>query len=298
MSSSPTILLLPCGGRRSVPGRFRMPLMLLRACMLCMIGLLCACSKQVTLQSNLTDSDANEIVMVLSQQGISVEKRPGKEGVGLLLADTDLSRATAIMEAAGLPRRSRESLGEVFKKQGMISSPLEERVRYLHGLSEELGYTLQQFDNVISARVHVVLPERVAPGEPLLPSSAAVFIKYRPPIDEDALAPRIQRLVASSIPGLSTEDGRSKVSVVMTPSELPAAMMKWTTVGPFKVQEDSAGSLLGTLITLTIVSLLGLAAAIFLLMKVGLKFGKLKDQAKAAESSAAAPKAGTAKAPA
>ncbi|HEX7635821.1 MAG TPA: type III secretion inner membrane ring lipoprotein SctJ [Noviherbaspirillum sp.] len=273
----------------SVPGYAGVSRMLLRIGMICMIGLLCACSREVVLQSNLTDSDANEIVMVLNRQGIAVDKRPSKEGVNLVLSNTDLSRAAAIMNAAGLPRRSRESLGEVFKKQGMISTPLEERVRYLAGLSEELGYTLQQFDNVISARVHVVLPERVAPGEPLLPSSAAVFIKYRPPIDEDAITPRIQRLVASSIPGLSNEDGRSKVSVVLTPGEVPLPAVKWTMVGPFKVQVDSASSLLSTLISLAVIGLLGVAAGVFAVVNGGLKFGKRKAAAPKAKASGEQP---------
>lgn len=285
---------LPRGDFR-VPGYAGVSRMLMRICMICMIGLLCACSREVVLQSNLTDSDANEIVMVLNRQGIAVDKRPSKEGVNLVLSNTDLSRAAAIMNAAGLPRRSRESLGEVFKKQGMISTPLEERVRYLAGLSEELGYTLQQFDNVISARVHVVLPERVAPGEPLLPSSAAVFIKYRPPIDEDAITPRVQRLVASSIPGLANEDGRSKVSVVLTPGETPLPAVKWTMVGPFKVQADSASNLLTTLISLAVVGLLGLAAGVFAVMKGGLlKFGKRKAAAPDAKASGEQAAVGTA----
>lgn len=273
MSIFQIIRLLPWGGRLAVHGRARLSRLQQRTSLLCMIGLLCACSREVVLQSSLSDSDANEIVMVLNQQGIPVEKRPAKEGVNLVLAETDLSRATATMNGAGLPRRSRESLGEVFKKQGMISSPLEERVRYLAGLSEELGYTLQQFDGVIAARVHVVLPERVAPGEPLQPSSAAVFIKYRPPIDEDAITPRIQRLVASGIPGLASEDGRSKVSVVLTPGEAPPPAVKWTTVGPFKVQAESAVTLLTTLIILVIFSMLGLVGGGIMLMRIGVRSG-------------------------
>lgn len=260
---------------RQLPGSARGPRLLRHACLVCVIGLLGACTKVVNLQTNLSDSDANEIVMVLNREGIPVQKLPSKEGVNLTLTETDLSRATAIMNAAGLPRRGRESLGEVFKKQGMISTPLEERVRYLHGLSEELGYTLQQFDNVVAARVHVVLPERIAPGEPVQPSSAAVFIKYRPPIDEDAIAPRIQRLVASSIPGLASEDGRPKVSVVMTPGELALPGVKWTTVGPFTVAVDSANSLRGTLIALVVAGLLGVGAGIYTLLKSG-KLGKGK----------------------
>lgn len=214
--------------------------------------LLSACSKVVTLQASLKDAEANEMVLVLNQNGIEVEKQRDKEGVTLLVDEKDLSRASAAMSAAGLPKRSQANLGEVFKRQGMISSPLEERIRYIYGLSEELGYTLQQIDHVISARVHVVLPERVAPGEPILPSSAAVFVKYRPPMDEDAIVPRIHSLVASSIPGLAVDSGGNKITVVMIPTELPPPSIEWTRVGPFKVQAVSADGLTFTLIALLI----------------------------------------------
>jgi type III secretion protein J len=62
--------------------------------------------------------------------------------------------------------------------------------------------------------------------------------------------------VASSIPGLSNEDGRDKVTVVMTPSELPPPSIEWTTVGPFKVQASSSGALTATLIVLTTLAIL------------------------------------------
>lgn len=272
--------LLPCAGAAAVPcGSSRIGDRLRRLALLCLVGLLCACSKVVTLQSHLSDSDANEIVMVLTRQGISVEKLRSKEGVDLLVDETDVGRATAAMNAAGLPRRSINSLGEVFKKQGMISTPLEERVRYLHGLSEELGYTLQQFDNVISARVHVVLPERIAPGEPVQPSSAAVFVKYRPPLDEDAVVPRVRRLVAASIPGLSSEDGRSNVSVVMTPGEAAAPALAWTTVFGFRVAAEAAGSLMTTLILLFVLALAGMGGAAFLAFKSGALNALMKKKA-------------------
>ena len=229
---------------------------LLRAGMLILAAvLLAACSKLVTLQANLKDTDANEIVRVLNQNGIEVQKHRDKEGVTLMVSESDLSRASSAMNAAGLPRRSPASLGEVFKRQGMISSPLEERVRYIYGLSEELGYTLQQIDGVISARVHVVLPERVAPGEPILPSSAAVFVKYRPPLDEDAIVPSIHNLVAASIPGLAGGGREDKINVVMIPTELPAPSIEWTKVGPFQVQAASAGALGATLFVLIALAL-------------------------------------------
>lgn len=230
------------GGPPTAPPRFRN--LLRMTCVFLLLALLAACTKMVILQASLTDGDANEIVLVLNRKGIEVDKQKNKEGVSLLVKDSDLSRATETMNAAGLPRRTLSNLGEVFKKQGMISSPMEERVRYIHGLSEELESTMMQFDRVVAARVHVVLPERIAPGEPIQPSSAAVFIKYRPPMDEDAVMPRVRRLVASSIPGLSGEDGRSKVSVVMMPGEPPTPGIEWTMLGPFTVAAASANGLM------------------------------------------------------
>ncbi|WP_082221485.1 type III secretion system inner membrane ring lipoprotein SctJ [Herbaspirillum chlorophenolicum] len=228
------------------------------ACLAMLLVLLSACSRMVILQAGLTDADANEIILTLNRQGIEVDKQKSKEGVTLLVKDAELSRATETMTAAGLPRRSLSNLGEVFKKQGMISSPMEERIRYIHGLSEELESTMLQFDNVVAARVHVVLPERIAPGEPIQPSSAAVFIKYRPPLDEDAVMPRIRRLVASSIPGLASEDGRNKVSVVMMPGEAPAPGIEWTMFGPFTVAAASATGLALSFGLLLIVALASL----------------------------------------
>lgn len=212
------------------------------------LAILVGCSQVANLQTNLDDSEANEIIALLSRQGIEVRKQPSKEGVTLTVEAPDLARATDIMRAAGLPKRHLSNLGQVFKKEGMISTPLEERVRYIHGLSQELEYTLQNFDNVISARVHVVLPERVAPGEPIQPSSAAVFIKYREPFDIDTSMPRIRNLVASSIPGLSGNSDQSKVSLVFAPGAAAPKSISWENVGPFKVEESSASSLRWTLL--------------------------------------------------
>jgi len=228
---------------------------------------LAACGERADLQTGLKDPEANEVINVLSRQGIEASKRPTKEGVVVAVEKADISRATEILQAAGLPRRNLSNLGQVFKKEGMISTPLEERVRYIYGLSEELQYTLQQFDNVISARVHVVLPERIAPGEPIQPSSAAVFIKFHPPFDEDTMMPRIRHLVASSIPGLSGEEGIAKVSVVLVPSENAANAVEWRSIGPFIVQKNSANLLTAVLLGLGLLAGLSLIMALYLGMK-------------------------------
>jgi type III secretion protein J len=239
----------------------------LRLSLLCLAAVLAGCGKAVDLQAGLNNSDANEIVMVLNRNGVEAQKRIAKEGVTVSVAEEDLSRATQAMQAAGLPRRNLSNLGQMFKKEGMISTPLEERVRYIYGLSSELEYTLLQFDRVVGARVHVVLPERIAPGEPLQPSSAAVFIKYRPPVDEDVMTPRVRNLVAASIPGLAGEEARHKISVVLAAAETGAPQVEWAKVGPFRVQRSSAGLLTALLIGFVILAPLALVLTPLVLKK-------------------------------
>ncbi len=174
--------------------------------------LLAACGSRVELLKDVSEAEANEALAVLLQAGISAGKLPGKEGVVSLDVDqSQVARAITILNAEGLPHERYAKMGDVFRKEGLISSPLEERARYLWALSQELSATVSQIDGVIKARVHVVLPERSSGGEPAMPSSAAVFIKHKAGYNLDDAIPQVKRLVSNSIPGLSAD----KVTVVM-----------------------------------------------------------------------------------
>lgn len=173
------------------------------------------CGGNVELLRDLSESEANEVMAALIQAGLSAEKLPGKEGtVSLSIEKTQFPRAISLLNAEGLPHEKYAKMGDVFRKEGMISSPLEERARYLWALSQELSATISQIDGVIKARVHVVLPERGSGAEPALPSSAAVFVKHKPGFAYDDVIPQVRRLVSNSIPGLSQE----KVTVIVLPS--------------------------------------------------------------------------------
>ena len=227
------------------------------------LTLLVACVSEITLQTGLSETDANEIITLLKRHGISASKARAKDGVMLSVREGQMARAAELMQSAGLPKRKLEHMGQVFKKEGMISTPLEERARYLHGLSQELEYTLSQIDGVVMARVHVVLPERVAPGEPVQPSSASVFLKYQGNFDEDLVVPRVKRLVVTSIPGLTDESGQRKLSVVLVPAQsIDAPTIDWQQVGPLMLESSSADKLktwllVGAALTL---ALLGMSA--------------------------------------
>lgn len=185
--------------------------------------LLAACGGKVELMAALPEAEANEVLAALSDAGVPAEKIAGKEGmVSLQVGEGHVARAIDILRAKGLPRERFAKMGEVFKKEGLISSPLEERARYLWALSQELSGTIAQIDGVLTARVHVVLPERSVEADTLTPSSAAVFIKHQESYSLEPVVPQIKRLVTNSIAGL----GADKVSVVLVPAQTPAALAK------------------------------------------------------------------------
>jgi type III secretion protein J len=205
--------------------------------------LLAGCSQQTDLFSGLSEQDANDVIATLAEQSIEAHKHVEKTGVVVAVESGEINRAVRVLNAAGLPRQARTSLGEIFKKEGVISTPLEERARYIYALSQELEATLSQIDGVVVARVHVVLPERVAPGEPVQPASAAVFIKHTAALDPDSVRGRIQQMVASSIPGMvggTTPDSR-KFSIVFVPASEFHDTQHWVGFGPFRIDSNEAG---------------------------------------------------------
>lgn len=212
------------------------------AVLFCLL-MLAGCSEQTDLFSGLSEQDANDVIASLGDYRIDTRKRAEKTGIVVSVDGADTNRAIRILEAAGLPRRARTSIGEIFKKEGVISTPLEERARYIYALSQELESTLSQIDGVIVARVHVVLPERIAPGEPVQPASAAVFIKHSNRLEPDAVRQRIQLMVASSIPGMAeTVTGDSgKFSIVFVPATAFDDVEPLAKFGPFLLEEHQLG---------------------------------------------------------
>lgn len=232
--------------------------------------LISACSASVELLTDIPEGEVNEVLSALTAAGITATKTPGKEGLASITVDQrQIGRAIAKLNAEGLPHERFAKMGEVFRKEGLISSPLEERARYLWALSQELSATVSQIDGVLKARVHVVLPERSSGTDPALPSSAAVFIKYRKIYNMDEASTQIKRLVANSIPGLTIE----KVSVVLLPAVPPparedAAQGGAGVVWGYPVASESAGGIRALLISMLVLTLCAVAASGVLAWKI------------------------------
>lgn len=247
----------------------------LRVFLACTCFVLAACGARVDLMGAVPEDEANEVLSALLKADITAEKTAGKEGlVGVRVDASQVGRALEIMRENGLPRERFAGMGQVFKKEGLISSPLEERARYIYALSQELSNTLSKIDGVLAARVHVVLPERGVAGETGVPSTSAVFIKHQEGYNLDIIQPQIRRLVTNSIPGLTAD----RVSVVFVSAQprvvsgasnagADAAPAATTTVWGMEAPAHSAGLLAGALWGLLAVALLALGGLGFLVWR-------------------------------
>ena len=167
---------------------------------------LAGCDKETTLHAGLAERQANLVMAALLDAGIDCHKAPGEEGTwNVTVVESRFAEAANLLEKKGLPRRAYNGVGEVFKKSGMVSSPSEERIRFMDALAQDLARTISGIDGVLDARVHIVLPENDPFARNTLPSSAAVAIRSRWDTDLTDIIPSIKGLVKNAIEGLTAE---------------------------------------------------------------------------------------------
>ncbi len=183
-------------------------------CLGMMILMLSGCSKQ-DLYSNLTEEHANEMVAVLSEAGIDSEKIAAEEGLWTINVDQgQFAKAVDLLSARGLPREKFETLGTVFKEGKFGENGITQQARLAFALSQELEQSIREIDGIVSARVHLAIPEPKTLTTDRKPTSASVLVKYRTGFDIRSKKSEIQTLVANGVEGLAFDD----VSVIITPA--------------------------------------------------------------------------------
>jgi type III secretion protein J len=207
--------------------------------------LLCGCGK-TDLLSNMDEPQANDVISVLQQANLAAAKRPGVEATWTVtIGDADkFSQAVELLKSKGFPKTNFNNLGKVFQKSGLVSSPLEERARLMYAMAESISETLSKIPGVLTARVHVVLPENDPYAENNIPSSAAVFISYRAESNLEESVREIKYLVTNSIQGLSYD----KVSMALFPVTFTSDIQqqersRLTSVWGISVDQSSANKL-------------------------------------------------------
>ncbi|MFP4061629.1 MAG: type III secretion system inner membrane ring lipoprotein SctJ [Halochromatium sp.] len=149
--------------------------------MLIAILLLAACNDRVALYSDLSEQQANEVHAALRGEGIEAAKRDAEDGAWAIDVPADASPdAMAVLEARGLPRREFAAMDQLFSGEGFVSSPQEDRARYVYGLAQGLEKTLAGLDGVVQARVHLALPEEDELSDDEESGSASVVVVHEP----------------------------------------------------------------------------------------------------------------------
>lgn len=204
----------------------------------CLAFLLAGCARQ--LETGLTEDDAQQIVVLLRENGISAtteldpnQKKGEATWVVNVRGESDtVVRAWKILNENGLPREKVKGFDEVFASSGMIPTAAEEKARLLSAIDGELTRTLQSLPGVVDARVQVVLPD----NSPLVdrsqqpPSTASALIQFHgdePPLKEI----EVKNLMAKSVPGLTPEN----VAVVFRKVQIKPIPRQG--FGPFSVSE-------------------------------------------------------------
>jgi type III secretion protein J len=167
----------------------------------------------IDLQHNLSEKDANDILVLLNENGISTKKIVDTGGneptYTIQVAKSDAAQAAKLLNENSLPRPDADGLSSCRKNKGMIPTQTEERCMLLEALGGEVSNALNHVDGVLEAKAIVMIPEAndlTTQAKPL--PSASVFVKYRPtlegkpPLEES----RIKAFVATAVPEMKAEN--------------------------------------------------------------------------------------------
>lgn len=216
----------------------------------------------------LEEGQANALQSALSQRGIEAEKvqESGRDPRWTLRVQRERSsEAIRLLAELGLPRRKADGFSELFGKGSLVPSPTEERALYLQALSGEVARTLETVDEVISARVHLVLPPPPRPGQPSSEAKASALLRVRPGSRGRLLEMQndLRALVAGGVEGLAP----AAVTMVIREAE-NASLPPPPPVPTIEVSRGLAVPLLGALITILSLASLGLVIRLRALRRV------------------------------
>lgn len=172
------------------------------------------------LYTDVSEVEANEMIALLMERGIEAVKSAGTEKTwDIKVKMEDFPRSVEILNSFGYPRESYYGVGQAFRKSGLVSSPTEERIRFMFSLSQDIAATIAMIDGVTDAQVHIVLPDNDPFSDNFYPASAAVFINYRPDSNVEASVSKVKNLVMNSVEGLSYDN----ISVALFPQNVVEA---------------------------------------------------------------------------
>lgn len=180
------------------------------------------------LYTDLSFEDSAAIVSALESRNVPYEMR--NEGAAVLVPKSQVLRLRFQLAEQGLP--SGGSIGyEIFDKTDTLgATSFVQNINHLRALEGELTRTIRAIDRVVSARVHLVIPERQLFRRERKEPSASIIVKSRGELD-GAQIRAIRHLVATAVEGLSPQ----RVSIVDETGRLLASGVEGDTEGAIAI---------------------------------------------------------------
>src|SRR5690349_13182753 len=176
-----------------------------RVCLVLLLAVTLGGCKQA-IYTRLSEPEANDVLLTLIKGGVDAQKRVSDEGTfSVWVPQAEIATAIELLRADAQPSEHYSNLGEVLARNSLVSSPTEERIRFIYGLQQELARTLSQIDGVLVARVHIVVPATDPFEVAAKPSSASVFLKHRADINLQLVVPAVKDLIVRSVEGLTAD---------------------------------------------------------------------------------------------
>lgn len=221
--------------------------------LLLVMAVLAGCGRSV-LYSQLDETQANEVLAALIDHGVDARKEGDKRGEGwqVLVNRGDMPAAMAVLHNAGLPHSSSD-IGAMFEKKGFVSSPLEDKQRYIYARQQQLNQTLRQLDGVVDAYVYLSIPDKNPLSGESAVGSASVILIVSPNADIKAQTTEIKAAVMNGTQSLTDPTRVSVTTFRRNPT-------------PVNVPDAQTAAIMGDLGPVVLVVLAGLAVLLAVLL--------------------------------
>lgn len=155
------------------------------------------------LYTDLAASDASSVVDELAGRGVEYELTDA--GRTILVPRSDVYDLRIAMSAQGLPAGNEGYA--LLDRQGITTSEFRQRIDYQRALEGEIARTIRAMDGVLSATVHLVMPEESVFIDTPSNATASVMVSARGvnSLGDDQVD-AIVHLVSSSVKNLAPND--------------------------------------------------------------------------------------------
>jgi type III secretion protein J len=181
----------------------------------CALFIFSACAKQVDIVHDLSEFEANEILVVLNSSSIDAQKvkQPGRIVTWLIqVRSSDVGEALELLINNRLPRTPKLGLKEVYPAGGggMIPTASEEKAKFLMAMQGEIDKKLVSLPRIVDAHTSIVIPDRNVIRDlnapPTIPSASVAMVYLSDNTGQIPLqVEQIQSIVAAAVEDLQPE---------------------------------------------------------------------------------------------